>query len=135
MVDTPRGDQVWVYEDRTYPNVGLNAVVGRPRDSWSMDPARFDEMRPGCYDIEARVRDMDLNGVWASLCFPSLVAGFCGAVFSKSNDLELGLACVRAWNDWHAKVWAGTSSRTHHSSAVAVAGRRRPGRRGDPAQR
>jgi predicted TIM-barrel fold metal-dependent hydrolase len=108
VIDTPRGDQVWVYEDRTYPNVGLNAVVGRPRDSWSMDPARFDEMRPGCYDIEARVRDMDLNGVWASLCFPSLVAGFCGAVFSKSNDLELGLACVRAWNDWHAKVWAGT---------------------------
>jgi predicted TIM-barrel fold metal-dependent hydrolase len=108
VVDTPAGDQVWIYEGRTYPNVGLNAVVGRPRDSWSMDPARFDEMRPGCYDIDARVRDMDLNGVWASVCFPSLVAGFCGAVFSRSDDLELGLACVRAWNDWHGEVWAGT---------------------------
>jgi predicted TIM-barrel fold metal-dependent hydrolase len=51
---------------------------------------------------------MDLNGVWASLCFPSLVAGFCGAVFSGSDDSDLGLACVRAWNDWHADVWAGT---------------------------
>ena len=108
IVETDAGDQVWVYEDRTYPNVGLNAVVGRPRDSWSMDPARFDEMRPGCYDIDARIRDMDINGVWASLCFPSLVAGFCGAVFSRSNDPELGLACVRSWNDWHAEVWAGT---------------------------
>ncbi len=108
LVDTAEGGQVWVYEDRTYPNIGLNAVVGRPRETWSMDPARFDQMRPGCYDIGARVADMDINGVWASLCFPSLVAGFCGAVFSGSTDPDLGLSCVRAWNDWHAEVWAGT---------------------------
>jgi predicted TIM-barrel fold metal-dependent hydrolase len=107
VVETPGGPQMWVYEERTYPNIGLNAVAGRPRQSWSMDPARFDEMRPGCYEIEARITDMDLNGVWASLCFPSLVAGFCGAVFSGSRDPELGLACVRAWNDWHLEVWAG----------------------------
>jgi predicted TIM-barrel fold metal-dependent hydrolase len=108
IVELENGQQAWEYEGRLYPNVGLNAVVGRPREDWSMDPARFSEMRPGCYDIDARVADMDLNGVWASLCFPSLVAGFCGAVFSRSTDKELGLACVRAWNDWHAEVWAGT---------------------------
>ena len=50
-----------------------------------MEPARFDEMRPGCYDIDARVADMDLDGIWASLCFPSLVAGFCGSVFSRAD--------------------------------------------------
>ena len=60
------------------------------------------------YDIDARVADMDINGVWASLCFPSLVAGFCGSVFMRSDDPELGLACLRAWNDWHLEVWAGT---------------------------
>ncbi len=108
VVEDADGRQAWVYEGRTYPNVGLNAVAGRPRDSWSMDPARFDEMRPGCYEIEARVADMDLGGIWASLCFPSLVAGFCGAVFSGSDDPDLGLACVRAWNDWHIEVWAGS---------------------------
>ncbi len=73
-----------------------------------MEPARFDEMRPGCFDIEARVADMDVAGIWASLCFPSLVAGFCGAVFSRADDPELGLACTRAWNTWHQEVWAGT---------------------------
>ena len=26
----------------------------------------------------------------------------------RSEDPELGLACLRAWNDWHAEVWAGT---------------------------
>ncbi|HXX91109.1 MAG TPA: amidohydrolase family protein [Acidimicrobiales bacterium] len=102
------GVQSWLYEDRRYPNIGLNAVVGRPKGSWSMEPSRFEEMRPGCYDIDARIADMDRNGVWASLCFPSLVAGFCGAVFFRSADPALGLACTRAWNDWHHQVWAGT---------------------------
>ena len=102
------GTEAWVFDGNRYPNIGLNAVVGRPKEDWSMEPARFDEMRPGCYDIDARVRDMDLAGIWASLCFPSLIAGFAGSVFSRASDPELGLACVRAWNDWHHEVWAGT---------------------------
>ena len=72
-----------------------------------MEPARFDEMRRGCYDIEARVADMDLDGVYATLCFPSLIAGFAGTIFAESKDPELGLACLRAWNDWHIEEWAG----------------------------
>ncbi|MHB8219314.1 MAG: amidohydrolase family protein [Acidimicrobiales bacterium] len=108
IVELEGGQQAWEYEGQRYPNIGLNAVVGRPREDWSMDPARFEDMRPGCYDIDARVADMDLAGIWASLCFPSLVAGFCGSVFSRSHDPDLGLACVRAWNQWHEEVWAGT---------------------------
>ena len=108
VIELDDGRQTWVYEDGLYPNIGLNAVVGRPKDEWSMEPARFDEMRRGCWDIDARIADMDAGGVWASLCFPSLIAGFCGAVFSRSKDKELGLACTRAWNDWHLDVWAGT---------------------------
>jgi predicted TIM-barrel fold metal-dependent hydrolase len=108
VVDMDNGRQAWEYEGNLYPNVGLNAVVGRPKDEWSMDPANFDEMRKGCWDIDARVADMDAAGIAASLCFPSLIAGFAGGVFSRSADPELGLACVRAWNDWHHDVWAGT---------------------------
>jgi predicted TIM-barrel fold metal-dependent hydrolase len=107
VVEDDDGTQSWLYEDRRYPNIGLNAVIGRPRSEWSMEPARFEDMRPGCYDIEARIADMDLNGVWASLCFPSLVAGFCGSVFFRSADADLGLASLRAWNDWHVEAWAG----------------------------
>ncbi len=108
LIELEGGAQAWSYEDNLYPNIGLNAVVGRPKDEWSMQPARFDEMRKGCWDIHARVADMDTAGLWASLCFPSLIAGFAGSVFSRSRDPELGLACVRAWNDWHHEVWAGT---------------------------
>jgi len=108
IVETADGRQVWRYEDREYPNIGLNAVVGRPKEEWSMEAARFDEMRRGCWDIEARIADMDLAGIWASVNFPSLIAGFSGTVFWKSDDPELGLAVLRAWNDWHLEVWAGS---------------------------
>jgi predicted TIM-barrel fold metal-dependent hydrolase len=108
VIENEHGQELWLYEDMLYPQIGLNAIVGRPKDQWNTDPARFDEMRKGCWDIDARVADMDLDGVWASLCFPSLLAGFAGVVFSQSKDQELGLACMRAWNDWHLEVWAGT---------------------------
>ena len=35
---------------------------------------------------------MDINGVWASVNFPSQITGFCGRVFSQCSDPELGLA-------------------------------------------
>jgi len=108
IVEFENGAQAWLYEDALYPNIGLNAVAGRPKGEWSMEPARFDEMRRGCWDIEARVADMDVAGIWASVCFPSLIAGFAGVTFSRSKDPELGLACVMAWNDWHHDVWAGS---------------------------
>jgi predicted TIM-barrel fold metal-dependent hydrolase len=108
VVEDEGGTQCWIFESNRYPNVGLNAVVGRPRDEWSMEPARFDQMRPGCFDIDQRILDMDRAGLWASLCFPSLVSGFCGAVYARAKDPELGLACLRAFNDWHHEVWAGT---------------------------
>ncbi len=107
VVTLPDGRETWVYEDGFYPQVGLNAVVGRAKEEWSMEPARFDEMRRGCYDIDARIADMDLDGVYASMCFPSLIAGFAGTIFAKSKDSELGLAALRAWNDWHIEEWAG----------------------------
>jgi predicted TIM-barrel fold metal-dependent hydrolase len=107
VVTLDDGRETWIYEENLYPQVGLNAVAGRPKAEWSMEPARFDEMRRGCYDIEARVADMDLDGVYATLCFPSLIAGFAGTIFAKSKDSDLGLAALRAWNEWHIEEWAG----------------------------
>jgi predicted TIM-barrel fold metal-dependent hydrolase len=96
----------WLMEGAFLPNLGLNAVAGRPPEEWSDEPRGWDEMRPGCWQIEARIKDMDINGVYASVCFPSRVAGFGGVRFSELEDRELGLACVRAWNDWHFEEWA-----------------------------
>ena len=82
----------------------MNAIAGR-RPTQKKEPFRFDQMRPSCYDVDARVRDMDINGVWAAVNFPSMVTGFCGRVFFNANDPELGQACIRAWNDWLYEEW------------------------------
>ncbi|MDT3443419.1 amidohydrolase family protein [Pseudofrankia sp. BMG5.37] len=105
IVETERGHQVWLFEDQRFTQVGMNAVAGRRPDSVKVEPFRFEYMRPGCYDIDARVRDMDVSGVWASVNFPSQITGFCGRVFFGARDQELGLACVRAWNDWLYEEW------------------------------
>ncbi|HEY5250368.1 MAG TPA: amidohydrolase family protein, partial [Acidimicrobiales bacterium] len=105
VVETPEGHQVWEFDGQRFTQVGMNAVAGRRPETYSLEPFRFDQMRPGCYDIEARVRDMDLNGVWASLNFPSQITGFCGRVFFAATDPALGKACTRAWNDWLFEDW------------------------------
>jgi predicted TIM-barrel fold metal-dependent hydrolase len=101
--------EYWLYDGQQHFKVGLNAVVGKPLHQRTFDPARFDEMRRGAYDIHARVHDMDLNGVYASLCFPSSLAGFAGQRYQLGvSDPELARAVVRAANDWQLDVWAGT---------------------------
>jgi hypothetical protein len=103
------GMEYWAYDGQRHYKVGLNAVVGRPREELSFEPTRFDEMRRGAWDIDARVHDMDLNGVYASLNFPSSLAGFAGQRYQLGvSDPELALAVVRAANDWHHDEWAGT---------------------------
>ncbi|MBA3654869.1 MAG: amidohydrolase, partial [Actinobacteria bacterium] len=92
IVRNKRGHEVWEFDGNTYTQVGMNAVAGRRMETMKMEPSRFDQMRPGCYDIHERVKDMDINGVWASLNFPSMITGFCGRVFSQCSDPELGVA-------------------------------------------
>ncbi len=109
IVEAPDGSQSWVYDGVSMPNVGFNAVVGRPVSEWGFEPVRFDQMRRGAWDIHERVADMDLNGVYASLNFPSFLPGFAGQRLQNSTpDKDLAMACVRAWNDWHLEEWAGT---------------------------
>jgi predicted TIM-barrel fold metal-dependent hydrolase len=111
--DVPRvirnadGNDVWVYDDLEFPNIGLNAVAGRPRADYGVDPTRFDEMRKGCWDVNARIDDMNANGVLGSMCFPSFPR-LCGQVFAEAKDDKLALVCLRAYNDWHLESWCGS---------------------------
>jgi predicted TIM-barrel fold metal-dependent hydrolase len=105
VVETSQGHEVWEFDGERYSQVGMNAVAGRRPETVKLEPFRFEQMRPGCYDIDARIRDMDINGVWASVNFPSMITGFCGRVFSQCSDPELGLEVTRAWNDWLYEEW------------------------------
>jgi hypothetical protein len=98
VVDTDSGGQAWLYDGVEIPNVGFNAVVGRPVAEYGFEPTRFDEMRQGAWDIDARIHDMDLNGIYASVNFPSFLPGFAGQrLQTVTSDPELAMASVRAW--------------------------------------
>jgi hypothetical protein len=105
VVETEEGHEVWVFEDTPYFQVGFMCVAGRPREDHRVEPSRYAEVRPGCYRIKDRIHDMDIGGIWSSVNFPSGVTGFGGTLFSEAKDPELGLACVRAWNDWLFDEW------------------------------
>jgi predicted TIM-barrel fold metal-dependent hydrolase len=107
--DAPEQADCWVYEDLVYIHKRHVAAVGYARDEMTLTPMTYEEMRPGCYDPVARVADNELNHVEASLCFPTFPR-FCGQTFSEGKDKDLGLACVRAYNDWMVDEWCGDSA-------------------------
>ena len=69
------GTNSWLYEGQVLPNVALNAVAGRPREEYGIEPTSFDQLRPGCYDIDERV------GTWT----PTGSSGRCASPPSPSS--------------------------------------------------
>lgn len=109
VVETPTGAQQWEFDGKVFAQLGFNALSGRSdKDDFTFEPARFDDMRRGCFDIHARIADMDINGIWASVNFPSQITGFCGRIYSACRDGDLGYAVTRAFNDWIADEWHGS---------------------------
>ncbi len=107
MVHRSDGTDVWVYEGQQVPNVGLNAVAGRPPEEYGIEPTSLSQLRPGCYDVNARIDDMNANGVLGSLCFASMT-GFTGELFTRAADKKLSEIMVQAYNDWHVDEWCGS---------------------------
>jgi predicted TIM-barrel fold metal-dependent hydrolase len=96
----------WEFEGMRMPNFGLNAVVGRPQEEYGFEPASYEDIRKGTFDLKARVDDMNVNGILGSICFPSFPT-FAGAYFLGAKDKELAKIVVSAYNDWHVHGWCG----------------------------
>ena len=104
IVKLPDGNDTWLYEGRQSGNFALNAVAGKhPRD-FGMDPRSYDDMLPGCHEIADRIKDMDIEGVWAQLCFPNF-GGFAGSTFFAAEDKDFAKLCIGAYNDFILDEW------------------------------
>ena len=44
---------MWVFEGAQIPNIGLNAVAGRPPEEYGMEPTSLAQLRPGNYDVHS----------------------------------------------------------------------------------
>jgi hypothetical protein len=107
MTSLDHGGFGWRYEGDLFQTYGIEAVAGRPQEDWSLLSKPFEELDPAYFDPHARAAAMDRDGVWASVCFPSMWCGFAGRVFQTSRDRELGLECIRAYNRWYLEDWVG----------------------------
>ncbi|GJO03739.1 amidohydrolase family protein [Mycobacterium marinum] len=105
LVHNPDGSDMWKFRDTVIPNVALNAVAGRPKEEYGLEPQGLDEIRPGCYNVDERIKDMNAGGILASICFPSF-PGFAGRLFA-TEDPDFSVALVQAYNDWHIDEWCG----------------------------
>jgi predicted TIM-barrel fold metal-dependent hydrolase len=105
---TPEGE-VWVFDDgkERWP-VGLTAVAGLSFFDYKPIGITYATMRPGSFDTEARLADMDADGIFAQVLYPSVTLK--GARI-YSGDRELQTACVRAYNEWLAEFCRGSRGR------------------------
>jgi predicted TIM-barrel fold metal-dependent hydrolase len=102
------GRDVWEFENKITGYMGLNSVVGRPKEEYGMEPLSYEHMRKGTWDIAARIDDMNANGVLGSMCFPTF-PGFAGQRFQAVDDKAVSLAAIQAYNDWHLYDWANAA--------------------------
>jgi predicted TIM-barrel fold metal-dependent hydrolase len=107
-VDLDRnGRQCWFLNGERMSIIGLTATAGvGDMTNW---PNTYDDMHPGAYDANARLKYMDDMGIWAMVMYPN-VAGFGNQRFLDLKDPDLQLACVEAYNDWQTE-WASADSR------------------------
>lgn len=102
------GRDVWMFEGKAWGYMGLNSVVGRPKEEYGMEPLSYEHMRAGTYSVKDRVDDMNANGVLGSVCFPTF-PGFAGQKFQAHPDRDVTLAAMQAYNDWHVQDWCGAA--------------------------
>lgn len=99
------GNDWWVFGEERVPLLGSDAIRGWEAGKGYLGPVNFDELHPATYDAGERVRVMDAAGIAAQLNFPSAPFGFAGRRFLGMQDRDLGLASVRAYNDWLLDAW------------------------------
>ena len=106
---TPDGTDVWKFLDFDIPNVGLNAVAGRPPEEYGMDPTSFDELRPGTYDVQ-RARARHVGQRPARLAQLPVAARLRRpAVRRARRQGRRARARASAYNDWHIDEWCGAA--------------------------
>ena len=77
---------------RTY---GLECMAGYDKKDYRASGLRYENLRPGNYNGSEHLKDIDIDGVYASVCYPGM-----GPLFYVHPDKEVAAAGFTAYNDW-----------------------------------
>jgi predicted TIM-barrel fold metal-dependent hydrolase len=119
LVKTERGD-IWHFDGgkETWP-MGLTATAGQSVFQMGPMGQTYETMRPGSFDTQARLSDMDADGIYAQVLYPSVTLK--GARI-YSSERELQLVCVRAYNEWIRSFCQGSGGRLISQAIVPTTG-------------
>ncbi|HWS44651.1 MAG TPA: amidohydrolase family protein [Acidimicrobiia bacterium] len=98
LVKDPEGGDAWLTAVGGDPDpIGLVATPGMAYDKFRWFGVTYEEARKGCYNGEARLADMDIDGVDAEIIFPPqrTMSHFLG-----DDDDDFVLAGIEAYNNF-----------------------------------
>ncbi len=108
----------WYVDNKPTGGVGAIAQAGlrfdRPEDI--VQEGSFGDVRPGGYIPSEHVKDMDVDGVYGGLVYPSIGL----ALYRDVEDLELTRAIFAAYNDWLAEFCSPYPSRLKGAAMLVI---------------
>jgi predicted TIM-barrel fold metal-dependent hydrolase len=87
---TPDGD-MWVTDGKSSVIPGLSFMAGREHRDYQIR-IHYKEMRPGSWDPQARLADMDQDGIFIDVLY--------GGGPARFDEPELRAFCTQRYNDW-----------------------------------
>jgi predicted TIM-barrel fold metal-dependent hydrolase len=110
IVEDDRHTTRYLLEDRLMP-------VGTGRGAWAPEGFREASLhRPGGVDPVARLQDMDTDGIDIAVLYGTLALGLWSV-----RDLDLQIACCRAFNDWLAEYCRADPTRLRPAATLPLA--------------
>jgi predicted TIM-barrel fold metal-dependent hydrolase len=116
---TDEGD-VWSFDDGDRVRaVGLMAAAGESYLGFRPSGLTYETIRPGHFEPAARLADMEADGIYAQLLYPSVCEE--GARMF-GDERELQLACTRAYNEWVLEFCRAVPGRLFAHAVVPATG-------------
>ena len=108
----------WYVDNKETGGVGAIAQAGlrfdRPEDI--IQEGSFSDVRPGGYIPSEHVKDMDVDGVYGGLVYPSIGL----ALYRDVEDPELTRAIFAAYNDWLAEFCSAYPDRLKGAAMILI---------------
>jgi predicted TIM-barrel fold metal-dependent hydrolase len=107
VTDETMGATMLIDNGRSRLPYGMVAAAGRPYDK--IHPHIFvpwEELHPGGWNAEERLKEQDRDGVYAEVIYPSV-----GMILCNHPDADYKKACFDAYNQWIAEFQSVNPSR------------------------